>query len=1266
MLELNPTFKSALGKGTRTSLFPVVRFLKGVRVEDGFDVLNEVLLEDSVNISTKEFSLSHEKTSEVIENIVFDPLLLNSPKITSSADIINNKYKISSVSLNVANSKHKGKRFSDAVQGLLNSVCQVYFCSNGINRIEDCFLVYTGLVRRFSQSSNQVKLSLEDLTQQMLSTKIPSTLIPDDAFYQEDDRGKPFPMVYGFVDKSPLVIKNSLDEFDEPESNVKKLLIDKPSQFIKGFWDAQQTIDFGNTAIGEGHPLISGGYLILQSYLHIYDNDGYLPIMKRRVNSWGDGMTWTGGQFYYFNRLGQASVNLNSFVTELVPEDNIIPTRVYRPIEKVGFWVENDSNWQTDDIPSTNKFFAFTKRSSFSSWKSWKGQAEAAYNHNWGEDNGITDTGNSATWWEPTICNATTNSAAWGWKDDNWQNNLGNGDFPVKYIQDGTMDTGLHVYSKNPDGEHKSGSGFAKLQLKQNVGDFPCWTKYVTQGLYHTLGDLNNWGDIHGAIPAAFWVGDSLVTSSDDITFITNANTMADEYSFPDFPSEAKALDANYDGTNEPGDNTHSSIQQASIEDGVIHTSSIFNTTNAYDNIKWGVREIDQQGGQQGDDHYSAVAELNNIYILQDVAIDKLSQRKYYADIAGRTLGQSGYSGDIESISIHAEFGEPHIDLYTLGAHGLEEGTYPDFSILIDGTENFNGLYEIIAVNPYNEIILERGSIPVETPPESQGEYLIPELTQETTPITSSYEIMKDILENELNYKGSIEESNLAEMNELASDWFNSFTLSEQEEAKKVFEDLFKSSLIIPTFGPNGQFRFVGLKQILGSDTISTEIKNEDVMKYSFELSKIDDVYNQVNVKYAYDYGSGDFGKETGYGLVDSQDNVYDTYDIITNLIYSEGHSKAYRLDYYHLEDSEAKLEVETKYVRDYDTARKLQKRLVSWYANQHLITKLDLPVTYMNLQVGDYINFSELLEDSLAFGQDYTKQINKNGQLVYPYFFVTKINISLDKVSIEAVQVHRGEYGFPEDLDEGDDGDIVDGAGNDDTANWDLPDPNDNPNYDDDTTGDNDEEEQEEEALFQLRWTGDNFTFPLEALVDTSIQEEWFYDLWITNVSENFTYRDDSNVQHTITEGTYEIGELSADILYEHEKHLMNEDDVGGQDNNYSGTINIQKKFVLDPESLRVDCALRVFVGEEDPIGGTFDQLETLDFYQTGEDIEPVFGDLNGDGIVNILDVVMLVNASLLLAEGEGPYIEEFDLNGDGGMNIQDIVILINIALGE
>ena len=209
------------------------------------------------------------------------------------------------------------------------------------------------------------------------------------------------------------------------------------------------------------------------------------------------------------------------------------------------------------------------------------------------------------------------------------------------------------------------------------------------------------------------------------------------------------------------------------------------------------------------------------------------------------------------------------------------------------------------------------------------------------------------------------------------------------------------------------------------------------------------------------------------------------------------------------------------------------------------------------------------------------------------------------------------------------------------------------------------DEEEQEEEELFQLRWTGDNFTFPLEALVDTSIQEEWFYDLWITNVSENFTYRDDSNVQHTITEGTYEIGELSADILYEHEKHLMNEDDVGGQDNNYSGTINIQKKFVLEPEGLRVDCTLRVFVGEEGPLGESFDQLETLDFYQTGEDIEPVFGDLNGDGIVNIQDVVILVNASIDYEFGDVAD-PAYDVNGDGIINILDVVMVVNIALGE
>jgi len=53
--------------------------------------------------------------------------------------------------------------------------------------------------------------------------------------------------------------------------------------------------------------------------------------------------------------------------------------------------------------------------------------------------------------------------------------------------------------------------------------------------------------------------------------------------------------------------------------------------------------------------------------------------------------------------------------------------------------------------------------------------------------------------------------------------------------------------------------------------------------------------------------------------------------------------------------------------------------------------------------------------------------------------------------------------------------------------------------------------------------------------------------------------------------------------------------------------------------------------------------------------------GDLNGDGMLNILDVVMLVNIVL----GYGDPLPSGDLNGDGVLNILDVVALIYIILG-
>jgi hypothetical protein len=53
--------------------------------------------------------------------------------------------------------------------------------------------------------------------------------------------------------------------------------------------------------------------------------------------------------------------------------------------------------------------------------------------------------------------------------------------------------------------------------------------------------------------------------------------------------------------------------------------------------------------------------------------------------------------------------------------------------------------------------------------------------------------------------------------------------------------------------------------------------------------------------------------------------------------------------------------------------------------------------------------------------------------------------------------------------------------------------------------------------------------------------------------------------------------------------------------------------------------------------------------------------GDLNSDGIANVLDIVLLVN--LVLGSNEPG--DCSDVNGDGILNVLDIVLLVNIVLG-
>ena len=74
---------------------------------------------------------------------------------------------------------------------------------------------------------------------------------------------------------------------------------------------------------------------------------------------------------------------------------------------------------------------------------------------------------------------------------------------------------------------------------------------------------------------------------------------------------------------------------------------------------------------------------------------------------------------------------------------------------------------------------------------------------------------------------------------------------------------------------------------------------------------------------------------------------------------------------------------------------------------------------------------------------------------------------------------------------------------------------------------------------------------------------------------------------------------------------------------------------------------------------------------YQDGDeflplgDPESVSGDVNYDGSLNVIDVVLIVNYILDAGEFSSDQISISDFNSDGSVDILDIVEIINYILG-
>ena len=1145
MLTLPPKFKQALGNGTRTSLYPLVRIYKGVQIDDPLDSATEV-----INLSIKETNIGGE---------AYKGLLLNSPSISSKADIINNKYTISSVSLSISNAPYNGKIFSDDIPSLLNAVVQVYYAANGLETLDDCLLVYTGTIRRYSQSAETLNLTLEDLTEQKLKIQIPTTTIDDKYVYDDESQGKPFPLVYGYVDKSPLILTKD-----------NELIIEQSNTEIGGLWTNVANIEQLNPYIKQ--TILYPNYLSENTHIFVY-KDGYLPISERLPYNFG--MKYSGYYedmpIYEFENStvdNSAKVNIvgdyiyqNWILGEDLDENKQgIPTRIYRPVEKVSFFANNHQPYFAEHpdtgldfwfFGSCNKFFGFNNNEMLDATKSVYNFSNSSadqdldnlfsigdtyYDADWDE----TNPNATFSWWKPTDLNNESNTenreGIVEELDNNYKSQNKIATFPVQWIQNANNTSGLHLTAQNGGSDEYTTGSFARLQFA-DIGSYVCASKIFYKIDYFTPDNFENQYSTQTPHPVTFWAERAL-TIRDHI----------DNRSFEDMITDKNKWDEDYPDTNDWETHCQVPNHQHTFENfdsefrytnddlgGDLYNNQIrqFNRTDAFDSIQWGLPSTHTMYYMQ-----SVIANLKQFYLIQDILITDYTQESFYGSIKGR----------------------------------------------LDDNEKV---------------------------------------------MTKPYEILQNLLQTELDYQKDFTFPD----QDIDDDWINSFTLIEQQEAKNVIDNLCKSSIYIPSFDSSGNFKFIDLKQNIEDYEQFEIIDSLDVIKYSFGLTKLEDVKNQVNVKYKKDYGSGDFAEETTYNIEDNNGNFVDTLDELTQELTP---NMLYDVAYYGLKDDDGKLEVESEYIRDKDTARKLQRRLLMWYANQHLTAKIDLPPSYMHIETGDYIRIDELLGGKLAFGFDYTQEFVKNGQLIYPVFFVTKVAKSLSKVSLELVQVHRGDFGMSDD----------------DLGFYNIPNPYERNIYQN--------EIDDEEPTFDGVWYQDNANLTsglISAVTNTNYETSVTIES-VTLISST------ANIQHNgvnIDSGL--VGIDATDLV---NATVVENDSIYGDNVDITPNMNTENVEFLDNQQraiLNYGIIIKSNVTEDN---------YALNFQQIilKNNFNGIYGDYNQDGGVNILDIVLVLNDILLAdfsntpVDINGKYI--VDMNGDSLINVLDIVMLINEILGN
>ena len=957
--------------------------------------------------------------------LFYSPLLLDMPSLSESIDFESKKYKISSVTLKLSNIEYLGERLSDKYNILLNSIVTVWYKTQNANTLEECLKVYTGKVTRITHDYDVINLILEDKSQSKLHKSVPIEKLENADNILDKYKGQPVPMVYGHVDRSPLVFTDQYKTLKAGNLNVQ--FYREPNIFLEYddplFMDVGHKINIRNQRAGAieqywiDDNIITFAKLLIpptteedreEPYLECYDSSKNYSVTLSNTRE-DDLANEESDYFDIGNTLkGISDGSYDNNVIDWFGYREIITDQSPEKLTDVILFYDSNDGYLAIDFRTVYTYLTFNVEAlMLKLFIDFTPQ----YDHIKIQHNGEEHT---AQLWAMAI-----NGVCWSANDKHMtpfmryyqptqqQPQYG---FPIHTNSDDddfatgsalNWDDSISGISKGSD-EYYHYDGLSQLSAEE----FEIVNNFVNfkNTRWGSEGHLSGWNNYQSSweeegnnpnAPISYEVTDEAI-GNNETRLEAHVNGNFNELDLIRRVHATNVIDNDFYGN----------VIGRSHENIFVYRDFIadFRTTDRFGN-EW-TKQFPFYTNEQLS--YGKFINHNVEYIflyLDNVRLcvikpDFIEIRPISKKIDNNSYLYLRFSGSIYQFDDHIS------DLYLLA----EE---PDLSEIDKMAIYFKEVLDD-EVSEYATFIPNH-----DTDNMLNLNYGTIGLAEKDKPS----DIMLDILQNECNYTDEVSENEIIDVRESHDKWSFAFTQHKSIDSKKLIEEFSASTKSLPRFrGVDGKFVWNTVKDEYTEEDVDLTIKSEDIIRYSYDKTKLEDVKTKVRVKYWNDYADDELKRETSYISVD-------------DLTYQES---GYNYDYYGIDenDEDSVLEFESKYIRNEYTAEQLRNFLLCFNMNQHNFIKATLPLVYANLEVGDVVAFDKEIQELKLYGETYTTNIGlddegfevdlnktyRNGQEIYPYFMVYKTKKNIDIIDIELIQLHKNDPNYFIEPSDGDD----------------------------------------------------------------------------------------------------------------------------------------------------------------------------------------------------------------------------------------------------